>query len=158
LESEWLGLWEGDSLNEVRQSRIEKSREFFGSRTPKKDTLQDLPPVPHEEVREITAKIEGEKKQEKKANMLRKYFLDSYDWLEEIYCTLPDDGLFCITIGPSTSYGYTIDTPRILTEVATEEIGFEKVASRKYSYTNNKMQYPTDGETTEYESLIKLRP
>lgn len=157
LESEWLGLWEGDSLSEVRDSRIETSREFFGSRTPKQDTFRNLPPAPHEDVREVTAIIEDEQEQERKANMLRKYFIDAAKWLDEIYRVLPNGGLFCMTIGPSTSYGHTIETPRILCELATNKVGFGKEDEDRYIYTNNKMQYPTDGETTEYESLLKLR-
>jgi len=88
LECEWLGLFNGDAVDNPRDERIETSREFFGSTTLLKDTLQDLPTVEHEEVRETTAKIEA-MGNERKANLLRKYFLDAYDWIEEIHKCCP---------------------------------------------------------------------
>lgn len=59
-------------------------------------------------------------------------------------------------VEPSTSYGNAINTLRFLTDI-TEETGFEVVSERPYKLTNNKMQYPTDGEATEMETLLKLR-
>jgi len=156
LECEWLGLFDGDSLNDVRQTRIQTSRSFFGSRTVKQDTLEEYSDVPHDGVQEVTDTIAGEEGEERKANLLRKYFHDAYDWMEEIYIALPDDGLFCMTIGPSTSYGHTIDTPQYLSDIATDT-GFTIESERRYKLTNNKMQYPTNGETTEFESLLKFR-
>jgi len=59
-------------------------------------------------------------------------------------------------VGPSTSYGHTINTPKYLTDIA-EKTGFEVESTQSYKLVNNKMQYPTEGETTDRESLIKLR-
>lgn len=156
LECEWLGLFDGDSLADVRQNRIQTSRSFFGSRTVKQDALREYADVPHDGVQAVTDTIADEEGEERKANLLRKYFHDAYDWIEEIYETLPEDGLFCMTIGPSTSYGHTIETPQFLTDIAIET-GFTVKSERSYKLTNNKMQYPTNGETTQYESLLKFR-
>ncbi len=157
LESEWLGLWDGGSLAEIRNSRISTSREFFGSHTLRQSTLDEVSAVPHKEIEETIQTIETDKQQEKKANRLRKYFLDAYDWLSELYEALPSGGLLCMTVGPSTSYGVNIDTPRFLREIATDAVGFDTESKRRYTYKNNKMQYPTDGPSTEYEELMKLR-
>ena len=108
-------------------------------------------------MKETIQTIETDKQQEKKANRLRKYFLDAYDWLSELYEALPSGGLLCMTVGPSTSYGVNIDTPRFLREIATDAVGFDTESKRRYTYKNNKMQYPTDGPSTEYEELMKLR-
>lgn len=155
LEYEWLGLFNNDDVENHRSKRIETSRDFFGSRSVRQKTLQNLPEIEHEEIATLMDKVEEDGK-ERKANILRKYFLDAYDWIDEVYKALPEDGLFCMTVGPSTSYGHTIDTPQFLTDIA-EEIGFEVIRKRPYKLTNNKMQYPTDGETTETETLLKLR-
>lgn len=153
LEYEWLGLFEGSEQERLKASRLEKSREFFGSHTIKQSTLDELPPVPHPEVRDVTSIIENEEGQERKANLLRKYFLDSYDWIEQIHSALTDEGRFCLTIGSSTSYGHRIDTPEYVKDIALEQ-GFEIVNEHQYKLTNNKMQYPTNGATTDYEHLI----
>ena len=155
LEYEWLGLFNDDDVEDQRSERIETSRDFFGSTSIRQGTLRDLPEIEHEDIAELMDQIEEDGK-ERKANILRKYFLDAYDWIEQVREALPEGGIFCMTVGPSTSYGNTIDTPRFLKEIA-EEVGFEVVSERPYKLTNNKMQYPTDGETTEMESLIKLR-
>lgn len=156
LEYEWLGLFEGGTLERVRQERLRSSREFIGTPTIKQGTLRNLPTVPHEGIRNVTGVIEEEEGQERKANRLRKYFLDAYDWIEEIYETLPSDGLFYLIIGPSTSYGHHVNTPEFLSDIATD-LGFSLDEQHIYKLTNNKMQYPTNGDTTEYESLIKFR-
>lgn len=156
LEYEWLGLFGGNSLDEQGDNRLERSRDFFGSSTPLKEQLENLEEVPHEEIRSVTDEVEKNANNPKKADLLRKYFLDSYDWLEEIYHVLPPGGEFVMTIGPSTSYGQKINTPKFLTDIACE-IGFSKNNSHTYKLTNNKMQYPTNGPTTETESLIEFR-
>lgn len=152
LEYEWLGLFNSDDIDDPRNERIETSRDYFGSTTPRQDTLKNLPEVPHAEVRELTESIENDG-HERKANLLRKYFLDSYDWVSEIRKVLPRGGTFCLIVGPSTSYGRTVDTPSYLTDIASGE-GFRIETQRDYLLKNNKMQYPTDGETTDTESLI----
>ena len=155
LEYEWLGLFNDDDVEDQRSERIETSRDFFGSTSTRQETLRNLPEIEHEDIAELMVQIEEDGK-ERKANILRKYFLDAYDWIEQVHEALPEGGIFCMTVGPSTSYGNTIDTPRFLREIA-EEVGFGVVSERPYKLTNKKMQYPTDGETTEMESLIKLR-
>ena len=155
LEYEWLGLFNDEGVDDPRDERIEASREFFGSVTPTQDMLQDLEDVPHEEIRELTADIESDG-HERKANLLRKYFLDSYDWISEIREFLPEGGVFCLIIGPSTSYGRRVNTPDFLRDIAQEQ-GFEVNDRHDYLLKNNKMQYPTDGETTDTESLIEFR-
>ncbi|SIR88839.1 TRM11 family methyltransferase [Natronorubrum daqingense] len=157
LEYEWLGLFNNPDVENQRNQRIETSRDFFGSTTPKQGTLRNLPEVPHTDIKRVTGEIE-EMGHERKANLLRKYFLDAYDWISEIYKALPSGGLFCMIIGPSTSYGKTIDTPNYLKEITLKETGFELVEKpRRYKLVNNKMQYPTNGETTELECLLKFR-
>lgn len=151
LEYEWLGLFNGEEVKNPRTERIESSREFIGSVTPRQDTLKNLPEVPHDTVRELMANIEEEN--ERKANLLRKYFLDSYEWIEEIHDTLPKGGRFCLIIGPSTSYGHTVNTPEYLEDIALDQ-GFEVEHKQSYLLKNNKMQYPTNGETTETETLF----
>lgn len=155
LEYEWLGLFNDEDVMNQRDVRLETSRDFFGSTSAKQGTLRSLPEIEHEEIAALMDNIEEDGK-ERKANLLRKYFLDAYDWIEQVKKALPKRGLFCMTVGPSTSYGHSIDTPRFLTDIA-KEVGFEVVSEQPYKLTNNKMQYPTDGETTEMESLIKLR-
>jgi DNA modification methylase len=159
LEYEWLGLFNEPEVDDPTEERRETSREFIGSTTPKQETLRNLPEVPHSDIQRVTAEIENEN--ERKANLLRKYFLDAYDWVEQIYKVLPEGGLFCLIVGPSTSYGNTIDTPRYLTDIATDseatDFSFEKVGERPYKLMNNKMQYPTDGATTDMEKLIRLK-
>lgn len=155
LEYEWLGLFNDDDVDDPRDERIESSREFFGSVTPTQGMLEDLDEVPHEEVSELTADIASDG-HERKANLLRKYFLDSYDWISEIREILPEGGVFCLIIGPSTSYGRTVNTPDFLRDIAQEN-GFEVIDRHDYLLKNNKMQYPTDGETTDTESLIEFR-
>jgi len=155
LEYEWLGLFNGSEIDDPREERLDRSREFVGSVTPLQDTLRKLGEVPHKEVRELTADIESDG-HERKANLLRKYFHDAYDWIEEVHEALPEGGQFCLIIGPSTSYGRTVDTPQYLMDIA-EESGFEIESRRRYLLKNNKMQYPTDGETTDTESLIRFR-
>jgi len=157
LEYEWLGLFDGEEIDDPRDERLETSRDFFGSRTVLKDTLEEVDEAPIQELEKIISEIELEGK-EKKANMLRKYFNDAYIWLGEIYEVLPSDGLLCMTVGPSTSYGRSINTPRFLPQIA-KSVGFEEVSEPlRYSLTNNKMQYPTNGETTDIEVLFKLTP
>jgi len=152
LEYEWLGLFNSDDVDDPRNERIETSRDYFGSTTPRQNTLKDLPKVPHKEVRDLTEVIEKDG-HERKANLLRKYFLDVYDWISEIREVLPRDGTFCLIVGPSTSYGRTVDTPRYLSDIASDE-GFKIETRHDYLLKNNKMQYPTEGETTDTESLI----
>jgi DNA modification methylase len=154
LEYEWLGLFNGSQIDDPREERLDTSREFVGSVTPLQETLQELGEVPHREVRELTANIESDG-HERKANLLRKYFHDAYEWIEEVHKALPEDGQFCLIIGPSTSYGRKVDTPQYLMDIA-EENGFEVKSRRRYQLHNNKMQYPTDGATTETESLIRF--
>ena len=155
LEYEWLGLFNDEGVDDPRDERIESSREFFGSVTPKQGTLRELPEIQHEEVRELTAEIESDG-YERKANLLRKYFLDSYDWTSEVREILPEGGVFCLIIGPSTSYGRTVNTPDYLRDI-TRNNGFEVIDRHDYLLKNNKMQYPTDGETIDTESLIEFR-
>lgn len=155
LENEWLGLYDGEDLNEVRKNRIEQSRDFFGSHQIRKKTLSELPPIQHPGVKEVTDLIEYEKKQPRKANMLRKYFLDAYDWLEGIHESLRDDGRFYMTIGPSTSYGQVIDTPSFIADIA-KDVGFQLNSRHKYKLTNKKMQYDTNGPTIKTESLLEF--
>lgn len=155
LECEWLGLFDGDTLDDVRQTRINTSRSFFGSRTVKQDELRKYEQVPHPGVQAVTDTIADEEGEVRKANLLRKYFHDAYDWMEEVYTTLPVGGLFCMTIGPSTSFGHAIDTPQFMADIAVET-GFTEVSERSYKLTNNKMQYPTNGKTTTYETLLKF--
>jgi len=157
LEYEWLGLFNKDGVEDPRNERIERSREFVGSVTPRQDALRDLPPLEHDELSELMRKV-GEEGKERKANLLRKYFLDAREWLEEVGKALESGGLFYMIVGPSTSYGYTIDTPRFLADIATDpEVGLELVDERRYKLTNNKMQYPTEGETTDLEAMLKFR-
>lgn len=159
LEYEWLGLFNEPDVEDPIEKRRDSSRDFIGSTTPRQDTLRSLPEVPHPEVRQITSKIEEEN--ERKANLLRKYFLDAYDWIEQVYRALPKGGLFCLIVGPSTSYGNTVNTPSYLTDIASDspetDFEFRKVGERPYKLTNNKMQYPTDGATTEMEKLIRFK-
>lgn len=155
LESEWLGLWDGTSLGELRSDRLSTSRDFFGGAQVLQETLQQIGEAPINDAEEICTKIETEKNQPRKANILRKYFLDSVDWLDSMYRALPTEGKFIMTIGPSTSYSYKIDTPSFLTEIARKH-GFEKINEEKYTYKNTKMQYPTEGEKTEYEVLLEF--
>ena len=156
LEYEWLGLFDEDKVEDHVEHRREVSREFFGSVRPRQETLRNLPKVPHPDVRSVTAKIEDEN--ERKANLLRKYFLDAYDWLREIYQALADDGTFCLIVGPSTSYGNHIDTPQYLQDIASNSsstsFSFYVESVKPYKLKNNKMQYPTDGATTDVEKLI----
>lgn len=154
LEYEWLGLFDGPDVEDPRENRIETSREFFGSRTPRQEELRELPDVPHKEVKELTAKIENKGK-ERKANLLRKYFLDAHVWLSEIESTLPQSGVLCLIVGPSTSYGLTVDTPKYLCDIA-EKAGLESRYRKDYKLINNKMQYPIQEDTTEVESFIKF--
>jgi len=155
LEYEWLGLFNGDDVGDHREERIETSRDFFGSRTVRQETLRQLERVPCDAVKTLTDGLEDDG-HERKANLLRKYFVDAQDWLEAIYRTLPEDGLFCLVVGPSTSYDRTVDTPGYLEEIA-ENIGFSIVEQHQYNLRDNKMQYPTDGATTDCEHLIKMR-
>jgi hypothetical protein len=155
LEYEWLGLFNDEDVSDPRDERIESSREFFGSVTPTQQMLKNLDEVPHPEIRDLTDDIESDG-HERKANLLRKYFLDSYDWVREIREILPEGGIFCLIIGPSTSYGRKVDTPNFLKDIA-EENEFEVIDRHDYLLKNNKMQYPTNGETTETESLIEFR-
>lgn len=155
LEYEWLGLFNGSDIDDPREERLDTSREFVGSVTPLQETLRELGEVPHQEVRELTADIESDG-HERKANLLRKYFHDAYEWIEEVHKALPEGGQFCLIIGPSTSYGRKIDTPQYLMDIA-EELGFKVESRRQYLLKNNKMQFPTDGETTDTESLIRFR-
>lgn len=154
LEYEWLGLFNDKEVGDPRDERLETSRKFFGSVTTRQKTLRNLNEVPHEEVQGLTASIESDG-HERKANLLRKYFLDAYEWIEEIREVLPKGGVFCLIIGPSTSYGRTVNTPNFLRDIA-EENGFEQMNRRDYLLKNNKMQYPTEGATTETESLIEF--
>lgn len=154
LEYEWLGLFNDEDIEDPRDERIESSRDFFGSVTPTQDMLKNLDEVPHEDVRELTATIESDG-HERKANLLRKYFLDSYDWVREVREILPEGGIFCLIVGPSTSYGQKVDTPNYLRDIAQEK-GFDVIDRHDYLLKNNKMQYPTDGATTETESLIEF--
>jgi len=155
LEYEWLGLFNDDGVNDPRDERIESSRDFFGSVTPTQEMLENLDEIPHPDIRNLMADLESDG-HERKANLLRKYFLDAYDWISEIREILPESGIFCLIIGPSTSYGRTIDTPNFLRDIA-EKNGFEVIDRHDYLLKNNKMQYPTDGETTDTESLIEFR-
>ncbi len=155
LEYEWLGLFNNSEEKSPRDERLDESRNYIGSVTAKQDTLRSLDPVPLEEVREVTAEIE-EEGHERKANLLRDYFLDAFDWIEQVHETLPEGGLFCLIIGPSTSYGRVIDTPEYLREIA-ERKGFVMESERTYKLVNNKMQYPTNGETTDTETLYTFR-
>lgn len=156
LEYEWLGLFEGCTKEEQKNARLEQSRDFIGSQTLLKEQLDRLPTVPHTGVQEVLNQIEKNQNQPKKADFLRKYFLDAYDWIDEVYQTLPDGGIFAMTIGPSTSYGQRIETPLYLQDIA-EGIGFDVIEKHKYQLTNNKMQYPTNGPTTDTESLIQMQ-
>lgn len=153
LEYEWLGLFNGEDVDDPREERLSRSREFVGSTTPRQDTLREVSSPPQPKVCEITNAIE-EKGHERKANLLRKYFVDAEEWLSEIYEVLPEDGLLCMTVGPSTSYGETLDTPRFLADIGTN-VGFSGGIDRRYKLINNKMQYPTDydGPT---EAILKL--
>jgi hypothetical protein len=148
-------LFNDEDVSDPRDERIESSREFFGSVTPTQQMLKNLDEVPHPEIRDLTDDIESDG-HERKANLLRKYFLDSYDWVREIREILPEGGIFCLIIGPSTSYGRKVDTPNFLKDIA-EENEFEVIDRHDYLLKNNKMQYPTNGETTETESLIEFR-
>lgn len=153
LEYEWLGLFNGENVEDPRDERISTSREFFGSTTPRQDTLRNVPAPPHPKVREITERIEAKGK-ERKANLLRHYFVDAKKWLSEIHEALSDNGVLCMTVGPSTSYGETLDTPKFLADIGTD-VGFRGGIDRRYKLINNKMQYPTnyDGPT---EAILKL--
>ncbi|MEE6211099.1 hypothetical protein U3A55_13195 [Salarchaeum sp. III] len=155
LEYEWLGLFNNSPDKNAREERLDESRDFFGSVKPKQDTLRSLDPVPLTEVSEVTAEIEAEG-HERKANLLRKYFLDAFDWIEQIHKVLPQGGVFCLIIGPSTSYGRVINTPEYLKEIA-ERQGFVTESERSYKLVNNKMQYPTNGATTDTETLYTFR-
>lgn len=155
LEYEWLGLFNNEDVDDPRNERIETSRDFFGSTTPRQDTLRGLDEVPHPEVRELTATIEQDG-YERKSNLLRKYFLDAYEWIDEIRNVLRVGGLFCLIVGPSTSYGQTVNTPKWLKDISVE-LDFEVHEEMNYLLKNNKMQFPTDGETTDTESLIVLK-
>lgn len=154
LEYEWLGLFNGEDVDDPRDERLETSREYIGSHTSLQDSLRGLPEVPHPEIEELMEKIEPEN--ERKANLLREYFHDAYEWIEEVHTVLPDGGLFCLIVGPSTSYGNTVRTPKFLRDIA-EETGFTVEDEQRYKLINNKMQYPTEGETTDMEALIKFR-
>lgn len=157
LEYEWLGLFNNEDIDDHRSNRIETSRDFFGSTTSLQETLKNLESHEHDEISELMDKIARDGKQ-RKANLLRKYFLDAYDWLKEMNKALEKGGYLYLIVGPSTSYGHTVPTPRFLTEIAvSDKVGFEKVESQRYELTNNKMQYPTDGDTTELEALIKFK-
>jgi DNA modification methylase len=159
LEYEWLGLFDEEEVEDHVEHRREVSREFFGSVRPRQETLRNLPKVPHPEIREVTEIVEEEN--ERKANLLRKYFLDAYDWLKEIYEALSENGTFCLIVGPSTSYGNPINTPQYLRDIATDSdstsLSFVVEEVKPYKLKNNKMQYPTDGETTDVEKLIVFR-
>lgn len=154
LESEWLGLWKNHGPDQ-RQARIETARRFFGSVRIRQSTLRELPAVPHEDVQEVTAAIakDGDGRRIRKANLLRRYFLDAFDWIAEVHDSLQEGGKFCLIVGPSKSYGHVIDTPAILTDIVLDE-GFELEARSEYRLTNNKMQFPTDGNRINTETLV----
>lgn len=154
LEYEWLGLFNYEGVSDPRNERIETSRDYIGSRTTLQETLEELDEAPHEEIEQLLSNIE--KENETKANLLREYFLDAYDWIDQVYKALPEHGLFVLIIGPSTSYGHTVNTPKFLSDIA-QETGFVVESEQAYKLKNNKMQYPTDGATTEMEKLIHFR-
>jgi len=156
LEYEWLGLFNKNDAESQRAERLDTSREFFGSVTPTQDMLEGLDPVGHDELASVLEDVARDGK-DRKANLLRKYFLDARMWLTEIRNSLVGDGYLYLIVGPSTSYGHPIDTPRYLGDIASNDLGFILESEQRYKYKNNKMQYPTEGETTELEAIVKLR-
>ena len=74
--------------------------------------------------------------------IIRKYFFDLQKWIIEILPTLKPNGTAYIIIGPSKSYGVTINTPEIFSEIITNS-GYDVKSKLRYSIINKRMQYPT---------------
>ncbi|MEE9236388.1 MAG: hypothetical protein V3U52_01165 [Thermoplasmata archaeon] len=134
LEYQWLGLLDEKAIREI-------SREFIGSTTVRQERLADLPENVHPEINTLTKKVEA-KGHPRKANLLRKYFLDMETWISQIRESMDLDGTLYVVIGASTSYGILIDTPVILAGLAKHK-GLVLKSKVSYRVINNKMQYPT---------------
>lgn len=124
-----------------RESILEKSREFIGSTTILQDVRDNLDDL---KIKNISTKIREIENQGKirKARILHKYFLDTEKWISLVLSTLDSNGTAYIVVGPSTSYGISINTPKYVTDIIKLE-DYNVKHELKYRIINQRMQYPT---------------
>ncbi len=149
LENQWLGFMTADAVPEF-------SRAFIGSTTIRQEALRDVREPDHPLVRRVTMEIER-KGHPRKANLLRKYFVDMEHILGGIKAAMERGGIFYLVVGASISYGVAVDTPAILADLA-EVSGFRSTTRVRYGVINRKMQFPTNnGSGIKTEHLLGFR-
>ena len=148
LEYFWLGLLNWDKI-------MDKSRKFIGSTTILQGKLAQLGTPKLDDVRSTIEKIEA-RGRIRKARLLQKYFLDSEKWISSVLSTLSTGGTAYIIVGPSTSYGVYVDTPKFISDIIRSE-GYETETFLEYSLKNQRMQYPTrNGAKIKTETVIAV--
>jgi len=148
LEYFWLGLLSRDEIRE-------KSRKFIGSTTSLQGDLENLDEPKLKDVCLIVDRIEA-KGRTRKANLLRKYFLDTEKWISSVLSTLSSNGTAYIIVGPSTSYGVYINTPKFVADIIRLE-GYNAKNFLHYSLKNQRMQFPTrNGAKVKTEMVIAV--
>jgi len=146
LEYFWLGL-----LN--REEILRNSRKFIGSTTIFQDDLRDLEKPKLQSIRLVIKKI-GAKRKIRKARLLQKYFLDTEKWTSSVLSTLSPNGIACVIVGPSKSYGVDINTPKFVIDIIRMQ-GYNAEMFLEYSLKNQRMQYPTrNGAKIKTETVI----
>lgn len=148
LEYQWLGLV-------IASSMANFTRRFVGSTTVRHRDLARLEPPDHDDIRRLTDQVERNGFP-RKANLLRRYFIDTGIWLGQLAEALAPDGTMYLVVGASTSHGVVFDTPSLLTDLA-EGSGFRLEESSQYRVINNKMQYPThNGAGIRSETVLRF--
>jgi len=106
--------------------------------------LRDLEKPKLQSIRSVIKKIET-KRELRKARLLQKYFLDTEKWTSSVLSTLSPNGIACIIVGPSKSYGVDINTPKFVIDIIRMQ-GYNAEMFLEYSLKNQRMQYPTRNE------------
>jgi DNA modification methylase len=138
-------VWLGESIENLSKLRAE----YIGSERIGQESYNNLPKKPQAVISQL------QKRDCKKAAILRKYFIEMKSVLAEMYRVLRQDSAAIVVVGPSVMRELDVETHHCLADIAGG-LGFDVVGVVKRVLDRNKRMMPARfGKKT--DSMIEQR-
>lgn len=149
LENAWLNYAGDEEFNEIKKNQIGTEKIYSDEYRdlPEKVGIEDL----DNKIQQIFAK------DDKRAHVVKKFFLDMRKNIAEVKEVLQDNGHYIIVVGNSTIRGINIPTANYLEEIALQE-GYRMVNRFAYIIKNRYLRIPRGGKGgfIKYDWVIDL--
>lgn len=140
-------VWLGYSVTELTPLR----RCYIGNEATSNIKMQDMPPFTETVLESLNAL------DYKKADVLRKYFMEMREAFQEMYRVLIPNHYAILVVGTSTMRGLDVKTPYCLADIAEHDIGFDVMGIKSRTLDRDRRMLPFSKRKGDRNTQIEQR-